>query len=224
MTLKKISVIFLLTLVCVIFYKKITVMEPICKNKTLHIEEEFITLSLRAYRRINSFCDSKNDWKIMANIINKSKILESTIGDKYCKNYIGTKNISPNNDETSLDIFNGEDVILYFEQDTLKKGALKELIFLNEESINLNENILEVSKNDKFISKNDNKMTVKYYVEYDEINLELLRRFQKTIHCDSTLIDQAYLIDFQLISKKNKKCDASLLYEDRGARFYFTIH
>ncbi|WP_162389199.1 hypothetical protein [Spirosoma endbachense] len=166
------------------------------------------------------------DWKKLSSIIQQLNYYKDIYNLRYPKNKLGTKDIACSDDDVQSDEFNDKNILLYIEQDTLSTdydGALKTLFINNGTGINYKTGILDVGNDRRRVIHNPNRVTVKYLMEYDELNGQTLISFQQAIHFDSAYQKQFKVVEYQLIRNENNKHEASIRYENSGTRFYFDV-
>ena len=227
MKIKNVAIlIFFLTGSYIIYWLSQPVCHP-CYNNQMQIIRECSPVPsayTTIYRRLTCFCDNSQDWKKLGFVIRSLNYYKDIYGEKYPENMFGTKNIPCSDDELQVDVFDDNDVFLYIVQDTTKivyDGALKKIII--NDMVTYKIGILDVDKENRKVTHNSKKATIKYSLDYNELNSKSLIKFQQAIHYDSSYQKRFKNVEYQLINKETSRHDASIRYEDFGERFYLDV-
>ncbi|MGM9507898.1 hypothetical protein ACS5NO_09230 [Larkinella sp. GY13] len=178
------------------------------------------------YRCLNCFCDIHQDWKKISELIRRIDYFRGGVtGEIYPTSIVGIKKIACSDDELQYDVFDDDEVFLYIDQDTSKNiydGALKAMS-INNMMANYIIGALDVGKENRTLIHNSEKATVRYNLDYSELNSKSLIKFQQAIHYDSSYQKKFKNVEYQLVNKETRRYDASIRYEDFGERFYLDV-
>lgn len=138
-------------------------------------------------------------------------------------------NLWPNNwfyKKTLYDFDDPKKIFLYIKQDTseLVYSGLITKINFGEDVIYSQKNKIYDVEDKREILNTNGSIKLRYKFDYEEVNIEALRRFRHSINFDFDWAKKNKLAVFELVNRKTDKCMASFRYFDYGKRFYFDVY